>query len=81
MKIIARISIVTAGMALLAGAVYAQGDARSISKGDGDEFTTTDVTRYRDEKYRVTCWVYTGYKKGGISCLPEAGLHELEVHP
>ena len=69
MKIIARISIVTAGMALLAGAVYAQGDARSITKGDGDE------------KYRVTCWVYTGYKKGGISCLPEAGLHGREVQP
>nr|DAE48927.1 MAG TPA: hypothetical protein [Caudoviricetes sp.] len=81
MKIIARISIVTAGMALLAGAVYAQGDARSINKGDGDEFTSRDVTRYRDDKYRVICWVYTGYKNGGISCLPDAGLSEREVHP
>ena len=30
----------------------------------------SDITRFIDEEAGVVCWIYTGYNKGGISCLP-----------
>ena len=32
--------------------------------------THPDVERFIDRDAGVVCWVYRGYKKGGIHCLP-----------
>lgn len=30
------------------------------------------IFRFHDARYNVTCWLYKGYRAGGISCLPDA---------
>lgn len=43
------------------------------------------VTVVRDEKRAVTCWVFSEYQRGGISCLPDwmmtSGKRATEVAP
>lgn len=42
--------------------------------------TEGSVHRFHDDEYNVTCWVYTGYKQGGISCIPDTQLKEEPSH-
>lgn len=32
------------------------------------------VTRCHDDELNVTCYVFAGYSKGGISCIPDSFL-------
>ena len=34
------------------------------------EGSLTTVSRVEDAKAGVVCWVYSGYERGGIDCLP-----------
>lgn len=45
----------------------------SIVAGNG---TGDGVTRLVDDEADIVCWVYDGYKAGGIDCMPisETGL-------
>lgn len=38
------------------------------------KLTEGSVTVYHDDKRNVTCWIYVGYNKGGISCIPDNQL-------
>lgn len=29
---------------------------------------------WHDDKRQVTCWVYVGYRRGGLSCIPDSQL-------
>lgn len=40
--------------------------------GPTREPVAPEVTRFEDKEAGVVCWVYNGYNKGGISCLPIA---------
>ena len=35
------------------------------------------TTRYHDDEYRVTCWVFSNGYQGGISCIPDAQLGDV----
>jgi len=35
-----------------------------------DEFIST----YHDDQRHVTCWVFTAFNAGGISCIPDSEL-------
>ena len=83
MKNLSRIALIIAGT-LLAGAVFAQGDKRSIHSDEVlkiDDSSFGSVRKVYDDRYEVTCWVFIGYKKGGISCLPNSQLIVREVRP
>lgn len=34
------------------------------------------ITRFHDDELSVTCWRYEGFKKGGLSCVPDHQLKE-----
>lgn len=36
---------------------------------DGTE-VTRNIFRYVDDEAGVVCWIYGGYQKGGIDCMP-----------
>lgn len=36
----------------------------------------SDLYRLHDDEFAVTCWKYRGFKKGGLSCIPD---WQLEV--
>lgn len=37
-----------------------------------------DVERVEDTEKDVTCWVFRGINKGGLSCIPNAQLKQNE---
>ncbi|PHN66464.1 hypothetical protein AO268_22395 [Pseudomonas sp. ICMP 8385] len=38
------------------------------------EQLTTEIRTFHDVKRGVTCWVFDGLRRGGISCLPDSSL-------
>jgi len=36
--------------------------------------TLQTITVFHDDKRSVTCYVFNGYSKGGISCIPDSQL-------
>ncbi len=56
--------------------------AACASPRESDQETSEEITwivpglssigRYVDEEAGVVCWIYNGYEKGGIDCLPIA---------
>lgn len=56
--------------------------ASCVSSEDNIISSPYIVNRYIDEDAGVVCWVFDGYNKGGISCLPvkdttiRVGVHE-----
>lgn len=75
--------------ALLAVAitVLAVGGCGSSQTGDpGDQsgvggpvahgVTGGTVTWWHDDAHHVSCWVFNGWYKGGISCLPDSQVTE-----
>lgn len=42
-----------------------------IEAANGDKLPVLmNVYRYEDNEAGVACWVFSGYYKGGIDCLP-----------
>lgn len=35
-----------------------------------------DVTRFEDDYYKVTCWIYRNGYAGGLACIPTDQLEE-----
>ena len=35
-----------------------------------------EVRRFHDDEKKVTCWIYEGTYKAGISCIPDAQLKD-----
>ena len=73
-----KVLIVTMLLALFgcAGPEAETGAEQTIVTGSSGGLFT--VSRIIDEEAKVVCWVFTGYYKGGISCLPlnETGLDQ-----
>lgn len=60
-----------AALMLSGCAAFAQPDAQ-IERVEREDMTFGDgVTVIRDDSRAVTCWVFWGSQKGGISCLPD----------
>lgn len=55
----------------------------SCAPSESVETKSDDIKRWHDDKYKVTCWVYSGIgfagrPAAGISCLPDSLLEELD---
>ncbi|NBA95545.1 hypothetical protein [Pseudomonas sp. R5(2019)] len=43
-----------------------------------------EVTVWHDDERNVTCWLFWGFKRGGISCIPDSHLqagNERQLSP
>lgn len=45
-----------------------------LATGASAEQLTTTVEVIHDNKRSVTCWVYSSFYQGGISCIPDSQL-------
>lgn len=45
-----------------------------LATGASAEQLTTTVDVIHDDKRSVTCWVYSSFYQGGISCIPDSQL-------
>ncbi|MCO7055152.1 hypothetical protein ACUZXZ_16435 [Pseudomonas juntendi] len=55
-----------------------------LATGASAEQLTPDVEVIHDDKRAVTCWVFRGSYKGGISCIPDSQLqagNERQLYP
>ena len=49
------------------------------NNGYGDSPTTAGaVSTWHDDTNKVTCWIFAGYYKGGIHCIPDWQLTKPE---
>lgn len=68
-----RLAAVAACVLLMAGC-----DGDTVSVGDAGDGS---IRVWHDDAHSVTCWVYKGIKRGGLSCIPDSQLdsHVPEV--
>lgn len=62
-----RLAAVAACVLLLAGC-----DGDTVSVGDAGAGSSINV--WHDDQRSVTCWVFKGYQRGGLSCIPDSQL-------
>lgn len=71
-----------AALMLSGCAAFAQTPDAQIKRVEREDMTFGDgVTVIRDESRAVTCWVFWGSQKGGISCLPDWMFVERAAEP
>lgn len=49
---------------------------REYSAGSRIETGNANVTFWHDDERKVSCWLFWGTRKGGISCIPDHLLKE-----
>lgn len=70
-------SIILICAALLGGCIeHAQSDNKQLKEPQqvGQISNDDRIKVWHDDQRRVTCWVYLGYKRGGLSCIPDSQL-------
>ncbi|MCF5726053.1 hypothetical protein K3H43_01440 [Aeromonas veronii] len=69
-------SIILLCAALLGGCIeHAQSDTDQPKEQQVSKLSNDDRIRvWHDDQRHVTCWVYLGYKRGGLSCIPDDQL-------
>lgn len=62
--------------ALLGGCIeHAQSGVQQESEQSVGKLSNDDrIKVWHDDQRKVTCWVYIGYKRGGLSCIPDSQL-------
>lgn len=71
-----------AALMLSGCAAFAQTPDAQIKRVEREDMTFgAGVTVIRDESRAVTCWVFWGSRKGGISCLPDWMFVERAAEP
>lgn len=66
-------SIILLCAALLGGCIeqtHSQQEPQQVGKLSNDD----RIKVWHDDQRHVTCWVYLGYKRGGLSCIPDSQL-------
>lgn len=61
-----RLAAIAALIVVLVGCKDATTSEASVGLGE--------IAIWHDKQRAVTCWVYKGYQKGGISCIPDDQL-------
>jgi hypothetical protein len=56
-----------------------------LATGAANAALPQEVTVWHDDERSVTCWVFWGFQRGGISCIPDSQLqggneHQLSPH-
>ncbi|MEN3760261.1 hypothetical protein [Aeromonas veronii] len=62
--------------ALLGGCIeHAQSGSQEPKEQQVGKLDNDDrIKVWHDDQRKVTCWVYVGYKRGGLSCIPDSQL-------
>lgn len=50
--------------------VQQESEPQQVGKLSNDD----RIKVWHDDQRKVTCWVYVGYKRGGLSCIPDSQL-------
>lgn len=69
-------SIILLCAALLGGCIeHDQSDVEQPKAQEVGQLSSLDRVRvWHDDQRHVTCWVYIGYQRGGLSCIPDSQL-------
>lgn len=62
--------------AMLGGCIeHAQSGSEQPKEQQAGKLDNDDrIKVWHDDQRQVTCWVYVGYKRGGLSCIPDSQL-------